>query len=68
MGMCTSVYIVLDKLDELLGDIEGVKSYINHILVLSQDSLKMHIEQLRMIFRRLQTAGLIVMLLSEVFG
>ena len=27
MGMCASGYIFQDKVDELLGDIEGVKKY-----------------------------------------
>ena len=35
MGMCTLGYIFQDKLDELLGDIEGIKTYIDDILVFS---------------------------------
>ena len=38
MGMCASGDIFQAKLDELLGDIEGVKKYIDDILVLSKDS------------------------------
>ena len=36
MGMCASVDIFQANVDKLLGDIEGVKTYINDILFLSQ--------------------------------
>ena len=34
MGMCASVDIFQSKVDKLLGDIDGVKTYINDIIVL----------------------------------
>ena len=37
MGMCALGDILQSKLDELLGDIEGVKAYTDDILVLSKD-------------------------------
>ena len=37
MGMCASGDIPQSKVDELLGDIKGIKTYINDILVLSKD-------------------------------
>ena len=37
MGLCASEDIFQAKLDELLGDIEGVKTYIDYILVLIKD-------------------------------
>ena len=46
------------KVDKLLGDIEGVKTYIDDILVLGKDTFEKHIEQLRIIFGRLRAAGL----------
>ena len=46
------------KVNELLGDSKGVKTYINGILVLSKDFSTKHIEQLRIIFGRLRAAGL----------
>ena len=39
MGMCASVDIFPTKEDDILGDIEGVKTYIDNILVLSKDVL-----------------------------
>ena len=40
MGMCASGDIFQAKVDKLLGDIEGVKTYIDNILVLSKDSFE----------------------------
>ena len=37
MGMCALGYIFQSKVDELIGDIEGVKTYIDDILVFSKD-------------------------------
>ena len=58
MDMCTLGYIFQAKVYELLGDIEGVKTYINGILALFKDCFGKHIEQLRMIFGILRAAGL----------
>ena len=52
------VYIFQEKLDKLIGDIEGIKTYINDILVLSKESLYNNIYQIRFIFARLRIAGL----------
>ena len=57
MGMCTSVDIFQSKAQELIGDVEGVTTYINDILVLSKDCFGKHIEHLIMIFGRLRAAG-----------
>ena len=40
MGMCASWDIFWDKENELLGDIEGVKTYIYDIILLSKDFFK----------------------------
>ena len=37
IGMCTLGYILQAKVDKLIGDIEGVKTYIDDILILIQD-------------------------------
>ena len=58
MGMCASGDIFQAKVDELLGYIEGVKTYINDIIVLGKDIFENHIDQLRIIFGRLCDAGL----------
>ena len=46
------------KVDKILGDIEGVKTYIDDIFVLIRDNFEKHIDQLRIIFGRLRAAGL----------
>ena len=58
MGMCTSGDIFQTKVYMLIGDIEGEKTYIDDILVLSKDSFENHIDHLRIIFGRLRAAGL----------
>ena len=58
MVMRAPGYIFQYKVDELFGDTEGVKTYINDILVLINDCFGKHIEHLRMIFGRLPTADL----------
>ena len=50
MGMCALGDIFQAKLEKILGDIEGVKIYIDAILVLIKDYFKNHIDQLRTIF------------------
>ena len=68
MGMCASKDIFQAKLDELLGDIKGIKTYIDDILLLSKDSFENHIHQLRMIFSILCAAGLKVNAPKCTFG
>ena len=58
MGICAWVDVLQVKVDELLGDIEGVKTYIDYILFLSKYFFTNHIEQLRIIFGILCDAAL----------
>ena len=58
MGMCTSGDIFQAKVDELLGDVDGIKIYIDDILFLSEYCFIKHIEHLRMLFGKLCAAGL----------
>ena len=57
MGMFTSGYISQTRVDELLGDIEGIKTYIDG-LVLRNYCFTNHIEKLRIIFVRFRAAVL----------
>ena len=43
MGMCALGDILQDKVDELLGDIKGVKTYIGNLLVLIREIFSNHI-------------------------
>jgi hypothetical protein len=58
MGMCCSGDIFQAKVDELLGDIEVVKTYIDDILVINKGSFDDHLEQLDVCFDRIKKAGL----------
>ena len=66
--MCASVNMFQDKVNNLLGDIEGVKKYIDDILVLIKDCVTKHIEQPRIIFGRLRAEGLKVNAPKWSFG
>ena len=68
MGMCDSRYIFQAKVDNLGGDIEGVKTYINDILVLNKERYYNHIEKLRRIFGRLRAVVLKVNAPNFSFG
>ena len=52
-GLYASGEIFQSKVDELLGDIKGVKTYINDIILLGKGSSTQHIYHLRVIFDRL---------------
>ena len=58
MCMCAKGDILLVNVDQPLGDIEGVKIYIDDILALRKYCFRNHIEKLIMIFGRLRAAGL----------
>ena len=51
--MCSLDDTLQDKVDEMLGEIEGVKIYINDLLVLSKKRFYKHIEQLRITYSTL---------------
>ena len=57
MVVCSSGYIFQSKVDKLLSDIEGFKTYMDDILILRNDFFTKHIEQLRIIFGRFHAAG-----------
>ena len=52
--MCASGDIFQAKVDYILGDTEGIKTYKNDILVLSKESFSNHIDNLIVIFDRLR--------------
>ena len=55
MGMYASVDIFQSKADEMLGDIEGIKTYINYINLLIKNFFTNHMEQLSKIFNILRS-------------
>ena len=50
VGLCAFVDIFQSKVGKFLGDIEGVKTYIDNILVLGKGILLQHIYHPRIIF------------------
>ena len=58
MGMVISGDILQDKFNNILGDIEGVKAYIDNILVLNKGTFSDHVEQLIILSPLIRKAGL----------
>ena len=56
------------QVDYVIRDIEGLKMYIEDILVLSKDCFTTHIKELKIIFGRLRTASLKVNASKCSFG
>ena len=68
MGMCDLGDPLQSKVEQLLGDVEDVKTYIGDILVLTKESLSKHIKELRIIFSILRAASLKVNAPKRSFG
>ena len=58
MGMCASGEIFQAKVDDIIGDINGSKTYIDNLLVLVKGIFSQHIDKLIFLFNRLWAAGL----------
>ena len=54
MRLCASENIFQSKLYIIIGDINGIKTHIEDILVLIREKLSKHIYQIRVIFSRLR--------------
>jgi hypothetical protein len=57
MGMCYSGDIFQAKVDQLLGDIEGVKTYIDDILVISKGSFDDHLNSWILVSKEFKKLG-----------
>ena len=67
-GMCASGDILQAKVDKILGETEGIKTYINDILALYREIFYKHIYQLRVIFSRMLVKDLKVNATNFSFG
>ena len=68
MGLCISGDIFQAKVNELLGDIEGLYAYIDDILLTTKGTFEEHLQQLRTCFQRFRNAGLKVNAKKCSFG
>ena len=68
MGVLCCPDIFQSKINELLGDIEGICAYIDDLLLLSKGSWEDHLERLEEVFKRLHDKGLKVNPLKSFFG
>ena len=68
MGLCISGDIFQAKVNELLGDIEGLKAYIDDILLTTKGFFEEQLQQLCTCFQRFRNAGLKVNAKKCSFG
>jgi len=65
MGLCNSPDIFLG---ELMADLEFVRAYINDRIILTKGSWENHLQQVKVVFQRLQNAGLKINARKSFFG
>ena len=68
MGLCASGDNFQAKVDQIIVDIKGVKTYINNILVLGKGIFPHHMDQLKSTFDRLCNVGLKFNVPKCIFG
>jgi len=54
MGVSCAPDVFQSKINGLLGDIEGVKAYLDDILILDQGTYTEHLERVEKVFSRMQ--------------
>jgi len=68
MGVSCAPDIFQSKMNGLLGDIEGVRAYLDDILILSKSNYTEHLVQVERVFDRMQKAGLKINAGKSHFG
>ena len=68
MGVSCAPDVFQSKINGLLGDIEGVKAYLDDILILDTGTYTEHIERVEKVFSRMQQAGLKINASNSHFG
>ena len=58
MGLCNSPDIFQEKMSELMAGLAFVLTYIDDLLVISNDSFENHLDKLKEVLKRIQNAGL----------
>ena len=57
MGLCNSPDIFQEKMNELFNDLEYVRTYIDDLLIISNESLEDHLDKVGKVLKKLQAAG-----------
>ena len=68
MGVSCSPDIFQSKINELLGDLDYIRAYLDDVLVLSKGTFTEHLQQVRVVLQRFQRAGLRVNIDKSSFG
>jgi hypothetical protein len=68
MGLCDSLDIFQEKMNDLLDGLDAVRVYIDNILHVTKGTWEDHLDRLEQVFHRLQKAGLKVKAKKSNFG
>jgi hypothetical protein len=69
MGLSCAPDVFQSKINELLGDLDSVRAYIDDVLILTKDaSFEKHLDQVRVVLSRMQKAGLRINAEKSSFG
>ena len=56
MGLCNSTDIFQEKINELVNDLEYVRTYIDDLLIISIESFEDHLIQVKTVLKKLKAA------------
>ena len=69
MGLCNSLDIFQEKMNELFADLEVVnKAYTDDLLIITKGSWQDHLDKLEIVLARLQEAGLKANMRKSFYG
>jgi len=68
MGVSCAPDIFQSKINELLGDINGVNAYLDDVLILSKGTFDKHLQQVQVVLERMKRAGLRINAGKSSFG
>ena len=68
MGLCNSLDIFQEKMNELFAGFENVRTYIDDLLILGKSNWEEHVNKLNKVFKNLKQARLKVNVSKSFFG
>ena len=68
MGLANSPNIFQEKINDLLGDLEYIRAYIDDCLIITKSTWEDHLDKLNEVLLRLKQAGLKVNAMKSFFG
>ena len=68
MGLANSLDIFQEKINDLLGDLEYIRAYIDDCLIITKSTWEDHLDKLNEVLHRLKQAGLKINATKSFFG